>query len=54
MINNADKMGKYMTDIYQKELVLVPDDTDGKSCLFLDLQVVITDDIISTSIYDKA
>jgi len=53
MINNADKMKKYMTAIYPKELVLVPDDTDGKSCPFLDLQVTITDSIISTSIYDK-
>ena len=53
MINNADLMKKYMTDIYPKELVLVPDDTDGKSCPFLDLQVNITDSIISTSIYDK-
>ena len=53
MINNADKMKKFMTDIYPKELVLVPDDTDGKSCPFLDLQVTITDATISTSIYDK-
>ena len=53
MINNADLMKKYMTEIYPKELVLVPDDTNGKSCPFLDLQVTITDAIISTSIYDK-
>ena len=53
MINNADKMKRFMTDIYPKELVLVPDDTDGKSCPFLDLQVTITDATISTSIYDK-
>ena len=53
MINNAELMKKYMTDIYPKELVLVPDDTDSKSCPFLDLQVTITDSIISTSIYDK-
>ena len=53
MINNADKMIKFMTDIYPKELILVPDDTDGTSCPFLDLQVTITDSIISTSIYDK-
>ena len=53
MINNADKMKKYMSDIYPKELILVPDDTDGQSCPFLDLQVDITDSIISTSIYDK-
>ena len=42
-----------MSDIYPKELVLTPDDTDGKSCPFLDLQVTMTDSIISTSIYDK-
>ena len=53
MINNADQMKNYMTDIYPKELVLVPDDTDGTSCMFIDLQVTITDSIISTSIYDK-
>ena len=53
MINNADHMEQYMSDIYPKELVLVPDDTDGQACPFLDLQVVITDNIISTSIYDK-
>ena len=45
MINNADLMKKYMTDIYPKELILVPDDTDGKSCPFLDLQVNITDSV---------
>ncbi len=55
VINNADQMNKYMSDIYPKELILVPDDTDGTSCPFLDLQVTITDSIISTSklIYDK-
>ena len=53
MINNADYMKKYMSKIYPKELILVPDDTDGQTCPFLDLQVVITDHIISTSIYDK-
>ena len=53
LINNDDQMMKAMTEIYPKELVLVPDDTDGKSCPFLDLQVTIRDDCISTSIYDK-
>ena len=38
MINNADQMKKYMSDIYPKELVLVPDDTDGHSCPFLNMQ----------------
>ena len=53
MINNADKMKRHMAAIYPKELILVPDDTDGKSCPFLDLQVTITDGTISTPIYDK-
>lgn len=53
MINNNDQMTKYMSDIYPKELALVPDDTDGQSCPFLDLNIVIKDHIISTSIYDK-
>ena len=53
LINIDDQMMKAMTEIYPKELVLVPDDTDGKSCPFLDLQVTIRDDCISTSIYDK-
>ena len=42
-----------MTQIYPKELVLVPDDSDGLSTPFLDLQLTITNGIISTSIYDK-
>ncbi len=42
-----------MSDIYPKELVLTPDDTDEKSCPFLDLKVTITDSIISTPICDK-
>ena len=46
-------MKKHMTDIYPKGLVLVPDDTDGIWCPFLDLQVDITNSIISTSIYDE-
>ena len=39
MINNDDKMSQVMSDIYPEELILVPDDTDGKSCPFLDLQM---------------
>ena len=42
-----------MTDIYPKELILVPDDSDGLSTPFLDLQIVIKDGVISTSIFDK-
>jgi hypothetical protein len=52
-VNNDDQMKKYMTDIYPKELILVPDDTNGLSVPFLDLFLVVTNGIISTSIYDK-
>ena len=53
LINNDDAMLKVMAQIYPKELVLVPDDSDGLSTPFLDLQLTITNGIISTSIYDK-
>ena len=53
MINNNNLMMKYMSDIYPKELELVPDDTDGKDVPFLDLQITIKDCIIDTKIYDK-
>jgi hypothetical protein len=53
LINNNDMMEKFKTDIYPKELELVPDDSDGMSTPFLDLQIVIDDGIISTSIFDK-
>ena len=53
LINNDDLMKSVMKDIYPKELVLVPDDSDGLSCPFLDLFIVIKDHIISTSIFDK-
>jgi hypothetical protein len=46
-------MIKVMTDIYPKELVLVPDDSDGLSTPFLDLQLVIQDGVVSSSIFDK-
>ena len=42
-----------MSQIYPKELVLVPEEGDGKSTHFLDLNIVINDGFISTSIYDK-
>ena len=42
-----------MTEIYPKELVLVPDSSDGKSTPFLDLNISIKNGFISTSIYDK-
>ena len=53
LINNDGHMKRVMAEIYPEELVLVPDDSDGQSCPFLDLQVVIKDSIITTSIYDK-
>ena len=46
-------MKNAMTEIYPEELVLVPEDSDDQSCAFLDLQVVIKDSIISTSMFDK-
>ena len=42
-----------MKDIYPKELILVPDDSDGLSAPFLDLQLAVNDHIVSTSIFDK-
>jgi hypothetical protein len=53
LANNDDLMIKVMTDIYPKELVLVPDDSDGLSTPFLDLQLVIQDGVVSSSIFDK-
>ena len=48
LINNDGHMKKVMAEIYPKELVLVPEDSDDQSCSFLDLQVVIKDSIITT------
>jgi hypothetical protein len=53
MTNNDGQMDLVMTDIYPKELVLVPDDSDGLSAPFLDLQLVVKNGVISTSIFDK-
>ena len=53
MANNDGHMNRVMTDIYPKELVLVPDDSDGLSTPFLDLQLVVKNGVISTSIFDK-
>jgi len=52
-INNDDSMKQVMTEIYPKELILVPDESDGSSCPFLDLKLVVKDGGISTSIFDK-
>ena len=46
-------MKKIMLEIYPKELELIPDDLDGQQAPFLDLQLIIEDQIISTSIFDK-
>ena len=53
MVNNDDVMKKVMTEIYPKELVLVPDDSDGLATSFLDLQLTLEDGVIGTSIFDK-
>lgn len=53
LINNDGYMKRVMAEIYPEELVLVPEDSDDQSCPFLDLQVVIKDSIITTSIFDK-
>ena len=45
-------MKNAMTEIYPEETVLVPEDSDDQCCAFLELQVVIKDSIISTSIFD--
>ena len=53
MANNDDFMINALKDIYPKELVLVPDDSDGLSAPFLDVQLVTTNGVVSTSIFDK-
>ena len=53
LVNNFDQMKKYMSDIYPKELELVPDGLDGMTVPFLDLLLSIKDGVISSSIFDK-
>ena len=53
LANNDDIMIKVMTDIYPKELILVPDDSNGLSTPFLDLQLVVKNGVVSSSIFDK-
>ena len=51
--NDDDLMIQVMEDIYPKELVLVPDDSDGLATSFLDLQLTVKNSVVSTSIFDK-
>jgi hypothetical protein len=53
LINNFDSMIDVMSEIYPKELVLVPDEFDSLSAPYLDLLLSIEDGVISTSIFDK-
>ena len=53
MANNGDRLIGVMKDIDPKELVLVPDESDGLSTPFLDFQLVIENGVVSTSIFDK-
>ena len=48
LANNDDLMISVMKDIYPKELILVPDDSDGVSTPFLDLQLVVKNGVVST------
>ena len=41
MANNDDRMIVVMKDMYPKELVLAPDESDGLSTPFLDFQLVM-------------
>lgn len=53
VINNFDYMHTVKSLIYPKELVLVPDDSDGLHGPFLDFQLEIQNGVISSSIFDK-
>ena len=53
LVNNSNFMIKLMSEIYPKELVLVPDEGDGQSSPFLDLELTTTEGVISTRIFDK-
>ena len=46
-------MEKVKSQIYPKELILVPDDNNGLNTPFLDLMININDSLITTHIYDK-
>jgi hypothetical protein len=53
LVNNDNLMKKCRSDIYPKELKLVPDESDGLTSPFLDLNMTIRDGCVYTSIYDK-
>ena len=53
LINNDNTMKRVMSHLYPKELILVPDGTNGTKTHFLDLSLVIKNNFLSSSIYDK-
>ena len=53
MINNSNAMIKAMSEIYPKELILVPEIKDGLHSPFMDLDLSIENGVISTKIFDK-
>jgi len=53
MINNDRAMEKYMSEIYPKELKLIPDVSNDIEVSFLDLKLIIKDSKIYSHIYDK-
>ena len=53
LVNNFDLMKRYMSDIYPKELALVPDDSDGLHAPFLTLNLPIKEGVVTASIFDK-
>ena len=46
-------MNEFMSDIYPKELNLIPDDTDGLCAPFLDFELTIQNGVIFSKIFDK-
>mgnify|MGYP001153009979 FL=1 len=53
LVNNDNLMKTCMSDIYPKELILVPDKSDGLASPFLDLNLQVKDGNICASIFDK-
>ena len=50
LVNNFDLMKRYMSDIYPKELSLVPDESDGLHAHFLDLNLSFKGSVITAAI----